>query len=200
LETDVENAATCPYEGEREVRSLYLSGKLTEKEAQAFEEHFFACARCAEAVEVGATLRSAFENAPVRPAATPARATRTWLPLAAAAVVALGAVGVWQIARRPPPAQAPVLRSRAEALVVKVEAGESSLGVSWTRNPAATGYVVQVFKPDGESVWRTETREPRIGIERSALPSREGLAMQVEAIDAMGRVVATSELVPVPAS
>jgi anti-sigma factor RsiW len=202
--TDVENAASCPYEGESEVRSLYLAGKLPDKEAEAFEAHFFACERCAEAVEVGEKLRSAFGNVPVRAAAPPARARRTWLPLAAAAAVALCAIGVWQISRPVvDEREQPALRGgSATALVLQVEIGpEKDIMVSWPSYPGASAYEVQVFAADGSVVWSAEARQPRMQIRSGVLPSfgpDRPLTVEVRAFDALGREIATSDSKPVP--
>jgi hypothetical protein len=113
----------------------------------------------------------------------------------------LAAAGVWQVARRPPESSPSVLRSGVDsgALDVKVGTGSPrSLKIAWTSRPEAAVYIVEVFAPDGVSVWRSESREPRLAIDVAALPTREGAALtiQVEAVDALGRVVASSELVP----
>jgi hypothetical protein len=199
LETDVENAASCPYEGDNDIRSLYLAGSLPDKDAAAFEEHYFACERCAEAVETGSNLRSVFGNVPVRSVTPPARVTRTWLPLAAAAAVAFLGLAVWQLARRGPVEGSTSVHRSAEAgeLRVQVEWGaEGSLQLAWTPHPAAARYVVRILARDGASVWSGESQEARLAVAASALPAPTGpLEVQVEAIDTMERVVATSPTV-----
>lgn len=191
----------CPYEGEREVRSLYLAGKLPDGEAEAFEEHFFACERCAEAVDVGSNLRAALGRAPVASATTPKSAPRSWLPLAAAAAVALGALGLWQLTHRPDARNPAVLRGGTTGPIpVRIEKRPSgNLSVTWTSLPEAARYVVRVLKTDGTSVWSTESHEPRATIDASVISSPETpLDIEVEAMDTMERVIATSELVRVP--
>ena len=190
--------AVCPYEGELDIRSLYLAGKLPEKDAEAFEAHYFICDRCAEAVETGAKLRMALENVPVHAAPAAARAARTWLPLAAAAAIALVAAGIW-IARRP--AELPdrtVLRGGlTRDFAVRVETRPNgTTEASWLPPPGATAYVVRVVRPDGLEIWKTETREPRAAIPLSALTSAgpvEKLLVEVEALDARGRVISSGE-------
>ena len=194
----MENATvTCPYEGERDTRSLYLAGKLPDAEAQAFEEHFFTCGRCAEAVEVGSSLRAAFGKAPVRPAAAPERTSRTWLPLAAAAAVALGVFGLWQLARSPvSPAGDSVYRGgESRGTVVEVaNAPDGGMTATWTSSPDASGYVVRVLSADGAEIWKTETVEPRVRIDAVALSSAgdKPLLLEVDTLDARQRVIATS--------
>jgi len=195
---DNSTLAVCPYENEIEIRSLYLAGKLPAKDAEAFEAHYFICERCAEAVEMGAKLRMALENVPVHAAPASARAARTWLPLAAAAAIALVAAGIWT-ARRPAelPDQ-PVLRGGLTGdFTVRVETTPNGAAeASWQPPPGATSYVVRVVRPDGLEIWKTETREPRAAIPLSALTSAgpvEKLLVEVEALDARGRVISSGE-------
>lgn len=199
----MENAANCPYDGESEARSLYLSGRLPEKDAEAFEAHYFDCKVCAEAVEVGAKLRSAFENAPVKLADEPARTTRTWLPLAAAAAVALVAVGVWRLSRPPlDAAGGRALRSGgAQELVVDVaREANGGLLVSWPPHSDAATYVVRVLSTDGAEVWKAETSDPRANVAPEVVSPAAGksLLIEVEALDARGRNVATSRPTKLP--
>ena len=190
--------AVCPYENELEIRSLYLAGKLPAKDAEAFEAHYFICERCAEAVEMGAKLRMALENVPVHAAPASAPAARTWLPLAAAAAIALVAAGIW-IARRP--AELPdrtVLRGGlTRDFAVRVETRPNgSTEASWLPPQGATAYVVRVVRPDGLEIWKTETREPHAAIPLSELTSAgpvEKLLVEVEALDARGRVISSGE-------
>ena len=193
----------CPYEGEREVRSLYLSGRLSEREAEAFEAHYFDCDRCAEAIEVGTKLRSALGNVPVRPAAAPSAPRHRWLPLAAAAALALGAFGIWQLARSPlEPAGGSVFRGgETQGTVVEVaRTPDGGAYVTWPAQPDASAYVVRVLSSDGIEVWKTETAEPRVRIDTAALSSQAGrsLVVEVETLDARRRVIATSGPTKVP--
>ena len=106
----------------------YLLGELDEDRACAFEEHYFACAECSDAVQDAAALITelADERWAVRGKRQPER-TSQWVLLAAAAVLAL-AIGasfwLWspsstapsptvlaELARvEPPPYEAKVLR------------------------------------------------------------------------------------------
>lgn len=98
----------APMDHAEAVRTLaaerYLLDEMTAEEREAFEAHFFACAACAEAVETGAILAEAAGDdrtwargrvAPFPSSAAPAvpppgrRMAATWIPLAAAAVLAL---------------------------------------------------------------------------------------------------------------
>jgi anti-sigma factor RsiW len=202
--TDVENPTrqACPYEGENEVRSRYLAGKLSERDAEVFEAHYFDCDRCAEAVEVGTKLRSAFGNEGVKLAAPPVtvpsrRVLRTWLPLAAAAAVALGAFGIWQLARSPlPHAEGSVYRGGAtrETVVQVTRALDGGMTVTWAPSPDASAYAVRVLSSDGAEVWKTETVESNVWIDAAALSAGSGksLLVEVDTLDARRRVIATS--------
>ena len=190
--------AVCPYENELEIRSLYLAGKLPDKDAEAFEAHYFICERCAEAVEMGAKLRMALENVPVHAAPASARAARTWLPLAAAAAIALVAAGIWTARRPAELADRTVLRGGlTRDFAVRVETRPNgSTEASWLAPPGATAYVVRVVRPDGFEIWKTETREPHAAIPLSELTSAgpvEKLLVEVEALDARGRVISSGE-------
>jgi len=202
--TDVNTRKPCPYENESEVRSRYLAGALPEAEAEAYERHYFDCPACAEAIEVGTRLRAGFGKRPVEVStrSAPARVGRPWLALAAAAAAALIAFGVLQVARRTPAAPASVLRSGGDAPQdVRVEAGgDGALNVHWTAVVGATRYAVRVHSSDGSELWKTETAEPRAAVPRADLQSAAGkpLRVEVDALDARGRVLGTSEPVPVP--
>ena len=196
--TDVDARKNCPYENESEVRSLYLAGRLSEAEAQAFERHYFYCPACTEAIEVGTRLRAGFGKRPVAAArVAPPRPLSTWVALAAAAAVALLAVGLWQAAHlaRPTPGGS-VLRGGAEArLDVRVEADQNgALAVRWAAIPGAARYAVRVLTSDGVEVWKTETDETRSTVRPSELSaaSEKSLLVEVDALDARSRVVATS--------
>ncbi len=190
---DEPKSVKCPVDGEGEIASLYLKGELPEGEAMTFEEHYFQCERCAEAVAVGRRLRTAFGKAPVASVPTAAPAPWTWLPFAAAAAIALFAVGLWQMARKAPE-HAPVMRGAAiGAFDVRVEpAPQGDLSVRWAPQPGAARYVVRVLTADARSIWSKETAEPHVSIEAGALAPAP-LTIQIEALDAMERVVATGE-------
>jgi hypothetical protein len=92
----------------------YLLGEMNDRERDAFEEHFFACAVCAEDVRVGGTLRDAVRATGVkRPAAKSGWRPAIAIPWAAAASLALlagyqslrgpqgGAVGIGPLALAP---------------------------------------------------------------------------------------------------
>lgn len=187
----------CPKAGDRDLAPLYLAGKLREEEARAFEEHFFACESCRRDVEKGSELRALYGKSPLGLAKSSARPSRFWWPAAVAAAIALVAVGVWQANRRSLEALSVPRGAEAgiEGLAISPLA-DGGLDVAWTPRPEAALYHVQVFGPDGRSLWKTETREPRVRIENSLLlpqPLRRTCDVRVEAVDSMGQVLAGGE-------
>ena len=85
--SDVKNRMRCPgtAEGQRDLAPLYLAGKLTEKEAQAFEAHYLGCAKCRDDVTTGAALRELYGRPGVAASVSASIDTystrRKWLPL-----------------------------------------------------------------------------------------------------------------------
>ncbi len=191
--------------GPRDLAPLYLAGRLTEEEAEAFETHYLGCPKCREDVRGGAALRELYGKAGVAAAsARQVSARRSWLPLAAAAAIAFAGVGVWQAARRgPAPSDNPaVLRGASRSMNVRLApAASGGVEAEWTAPPGAASYTARVFARDGAELWKSETRAPRVGIDPAILSSRGtevSLLFEVEALDARGRVVASSNPVPIP--
>jgi hypothetical protein len=201
----VSNPIACPTASEnaRDLVPLYLAGKLSETDAEAFETHYLGCAQCREDLQAGAALRELYGKPAVAALKRPAPARRTWLPLAAAAAIALVAVGVWN-SRKPAEAPGqPVLRGGSTGgLQVEVTSGpEGSIELSWPPHPNATAYEVQVLATDGVSVWRAEADEPHLRIAPGTLPTPlpdQSFVVEVQALDSMGAVVAASYPTPLP--
>ncbi len=180
--SDVKNRMECPgtTEGQRDLAPLYLAGKLTAKEAEAFEMHYLGCEKCREDVTTGAALRELYGRPAVAASASAsidsASTRRMWLPLAAAAAIAFVAVGVWQVSRRSieQPGQPPSRIRAPECSSSKSKPERRSLELSGlTSHPGAAAYEVQVFASDGTRVWSAESDEPRLSIGPAVLPSPE---------------------------
>ena len=138
--SDVKNRMECPgtAEGQRDLAPLYLAGKLTEKEAEAFEAHYLGCAKCREDVTTGAALRELYGRPAVAASATvsidSASTRRKWLPLAAAAAIAFVAVGIWHASRQSieQPGQPTLRGPSAGVLVLEVKTGtDRGIELSW---------------------------------------------------------------------
>ena len=85
-----------------EILEKYLAGTLTDEDREAFEEHYFGCARCFDDLQILQSIRAELLASPT--AGTVARPARRWtwaasLALAAVAVLAVAAT-LWM--RRPP--------------------------------------------------------------------------------------------------
>jgi hypothetical protein len=202
------NDIDCQRAGEPDVAIRYLAGRLTDAEAEAFERHYLSCDLCWTEVEQGARLRGAFGNDPVAgPTPTASGGRRDyWTPLAAAAVVALVAFGLARIAGTPgvsPPAS-PVLRgsgaNRLALTVRNASAGEAVL--EWRSDPEAATYRIQIMRADGVPVLTSETSDVTLRLDVGALPGSpdQAFVAKIEAIDALGRVVSTTDAVPLPRS
>jgi anti-sigma factor RsiW len=123
-------ALDCTRVQEGEYERLYVQGKLSDPDAEAFEAHYFACDRCWAAVQQALELQAAFESPAAYGAGSAAGAVRMVPPAsersprhdapgatflrpraprwswnrrwtpALAAAVLVLAVGTWQMARR----------------------------------------------------------------------------------------------------
>jgi len=194
----VTRASGCPSGGERDTALLYLAGRLSERDATAFEEHYFSCAQCREDVTRGGELREAMGRPPV--AMTTARSRRTWLPLAAAAAIAILGIGTWRLTRRGSEETSSTLRAGHEILKVTVTAGpQGGFEAAWRAPSHAATYAVEVFGADGATLWKGEAREAHVTIGPEIL-SKPGTGtaplVQVEAFDAMHQSVARSAPTP----
>ncbi len=200
----MKNPIECPATagGQRDLVPLYLAGKLTEGDAEAFEAHYFACATCREDVHTGAALREIYGKPAIVAGGHPALTRRPWLPLAAAAAIALVTLGVWQFSRQTIVERGqPALRGGfAATLDLKVEPGpQGAIELSWSAHPEAAVYQIQVFAADGTRVWSAEANEPRLSIGSAVLPSPgpgKSFEVEVQALDSMQQVVATSDPIP----
>ncbi len=199
------NPIVCPAASDsaRDLVPLYLAGRLSEADAEAFEAHMLGCATCREDLGAGAALRELYGKPAVTALPPPAPARRTWLPLAAAAALALLAVGVWNSRRPVEVIGQPVLRGASTGgLQVDVQSGpEGSIELAWPAHPNAAAYEVQVIATDGVSMWRAEAREPRLSIAPGVLPTPapgQSFVVEVQALDSMGQVVAASYPTPLP--
>ena len=191
----------CDSVEERDLVVRYLGGRLPEAEAEAFEVHYFGCERCWGEVRGAAEIRAA-HGLPVLAAPSQVKRDKgrdVWTLLAAAAAVALMVVGLRQLVQRSEvsPQEAVWRGSSAGDLPVEITQGAPrQVVLRWQPHPEAQVYVVEIFAPDGASVWRRETAETTVSLDGEALtPRSTGISFlaTVEALDTMRRVVAKSE-------
>jgi len=208
-------------EHEDAVRTLaperYLLGEMDEPERDAFEAHYFACAICAESVRTGTILADAAQSGHVSPGVTqlvpatarPApRRSRAWMPLAAAAALAL-VTGYQTFVTIPglrraldaPQALAPIAlapASRGEGAVVTRDRtmGSIALALDINADAAASRLVYDLRTDDGGVVLSGQAPVPPQGtpllllIPGTSLTSGQYVIVVREA-DAPGREIGT---------
>jgi hypothetical protein len=126
-----------------------------------------------------------------------------WLPLAAAAAIAVVGLGVW-LSRGPSQTTDPTVfrGSGPQNLVIRVERRpDGGAEVSWDATPGAASYVARLLRPDGVELWKTEATEPNVRIppgELQAGGSGAELLVEIEALDSRRRVVSSSPPTALP--
>jgi hypothetical protein len=208
---------TCSRVEQEDLDARYLAGTLSEEEAEAFEEHYFACDRCWSTVQLGLDVRAANEPAArtqqLLPApltlerAVPVPVTRLrrqrWWPIAIAAAIAIVAVGVWQ-QRGDRSNVAPIvddLRGPTDSIRAVASVRGRTLVINWTPKPNADRYGVRLQKSDATVVVDRIISDTSLVISRDSLAgvvNGERLYWEVRALDALRRTIARSRLIPVP--
>jgi len=189
------NMMTCPQDDRERQAADYLAGRLSAEQAERFEEHYFACDACFAQVELAAGLHAALGRRTRRPAA-PRVPTRA---LAAAAMLAVTALGVWllRLPEATPGADAQ-LRGADAALALSGARGDAELVLRWAAVPGATGYEIRVFDPRGVLLWQRRTPATELTVPLAELPApslAEPLQARVAALDGLGRPTAQSPIV-----
>jgi hypothetical protein len=203
----------CPYGPSSDIDARYLAGTMPPKEAEAFEEHYFACDRCFAAVQRGTEIRaalhathgkrSASSESQVIPIAPSRRRIAAWQPALAAAALVVVAVGIRE-ARRPPTlpetllASSNATRGAAPALAITSHATTTVLVAAWSTPPAARSYRVRLLGGDGSLLFERETADTSIMLPLELLRARGTKApvyWEVQALDALRAVVASSATV-----
>ena len=191
---------TCAEVDAGDLDLRYLTGRLSEEEAEAFETHYSSCDRCWALVEPGASLRAARLPDGAAGLAAPSRSRshrRGWL-LALAAGLAIVALGLWHRAPRP---AADELRGDADTLALTLQPASGALRVSWPPVLDASRYRVRLHRPDGSLLHTEETGDTTVTVPRDTLQVDAGetrLFWLVEALSRTGAVLARSGLVPQP--
>lgn len=194
----------CVYADKHDLVALYLGGKLADADAEAFEAHYLSCERCWGEMERAGEIRTAM-GVPAVVRAPRSRGGRRdlWTPLAAAAVVAVIAVGLDRVSQPSPSAGPTVYRGPSGGTFVvtarSTRSGEASL--EWPAHPNAATYVLRIIASDGTPIMTSETPETKVALDVAALPPHgPGVSFlaRVEALDATGLVVARSAPVRMP--
>lgn len=208
-----EKETSCPYGADSDVDARYLAGTLSPEESEAFEEHYFGCDRCFDAVKRGSEIRAAMlrplsaVHDQTNPGATPILKTRRrfspWQPALAAAAVVIVALGIRKMAApgpvaetAAPPASANAPRGAAPSFNLTSHATSAVLVAAWSPPSAARSYRVRLLGADGTLVFERETADTSIMLSHDlVLGKTTPVYWEVQALDALRSVVATSSLV-----
>lgn len=187
------SAITCAAVDERDLDTRYLSGQLTPEEAEEFEAHYFGCDRCWTLVRDGLDVRAGLER----------RKRPRWWGLAAAAGIALAALGIWSTGLLTIPRQpADTLRGSPAGLPVAATADAGALWAAWPRVSEADLYRVRLYAGDGALMLEREIADTSISVSREQLPQPTGAAellWQIEALDRLRKPIVRSDLTPATA-
>jgi len=159
----------------------YLLGELSAAEADAFEEHYFDCAECADDLRVGVQVMSGGRSlareaqretlAPAVPIAQHRARRARWFPAVAAAALMLAIttpviVAQWRNANEPvfEVASSHSLldaESRGDGGVLTLDGNrENALWVDVPPDPAYSRHEVRLHRPDGSVLARPFTPDP----------------------------------------
>jgi len=206
----------CAVIEQEEMVRAYVVDDLTAEDALAFEAHYFACDRCWQDVQRALEVRAALESTPAQAeheaAPVPGRLTgtsRTWWPWLAAAATLVLAVALWSAVPSSPPPQLPqpaeTLRGSGDAgpAVTAVRGADGAIQIDWPVNSRAASYVLKVFGTDGTTVLTREVKADTVSLTLSAQdltgrPADERLYTEIEAIEVLGVVIASSEQIQLP--
>jgi hypothetical protein len=151
----------------------YMLGEVTASEGDAFEEHFFDCAVCADDVRLGASfldggrrLVREDERTPLAPVVPLTARSRTWswLPLAAAAAILFIPLNVALMMRNRATGPAAVLATQYQQVLTSQTRGAGGTVVTLPRGrdtvvwievpgePAYERYELRVLRTDGSVV------------------------------------------------
>lgn len=178
----------CVY-ADSDTPSRYVAETLPVAEAEAFEEHYFSCARCCQEVQTGTAARAVLTHAK-REAP---RQTRWWFSLAAAAVIGiLALVAIRDRAARDTP---DVLRGDAERTITVVAEREAAqLRIRWRAVAHASHYEIAFRSAEGEVLQQKSSAATTI-----VLDGVTGeVFVRVTAFDPQGEEIARSPFVRAP--
>lgn len=208
---------TCPYAEDADVEQRYLAGTLTENEAEEFERHYFECDACFARVRRATEIKAAFDESPSSTHVVPLQPARRRssfiagiVTLAAAAVVLFIVVPFRRAnnnaGESKPVANTPavdVTRGSTVLLTVTSRATTDALTAAWNKPPRATSYRVRLLSADGTLIFQRETRDTSIVLPPdSARVSGQSVPpyWEIQALDELRNIVATSALTPAKAS
>mgnify|MGYP001562682957 FL=1 len=191
-----EQPLTCELVDQNELDCRYLEGRLTEAEANAFEEHYLGCDRCWELIKGGAGVRAALHGGGATLASRP---RRWWRPLAIAAGLGIVTFGSWQAVTSRDAAMPDAIRGAGDSLAVQSGFAAGAWRTAWPANSAVAWYRVRLFAADGRLLFTREVTDTSLNISATSLSASDRLApvyLEVEGFDLMRRPVTRSSLLP----
>ena len=182
----------CIY-SDSDTPSRYVAGDLPAREAEAFEEHYFACARCWDEVRAGTAARTALGGG-VQRAPRSSRRGVWWMSAAAAAIVAL--VTIVTIRERILPGPPDIVRGGSQqSIAPTVRRTAARMEISWRAVSGATRYDVTARNAEGEVLRRQSSVVTNVALDGTL----EGdVFIRVAALNAEGEEIARSPLVRAP--
>lgn len=187
---------TCELVDQNELDRRYLEGRLTEAEANAFEEHYLGCDRCWELVRGGAGVRAALHGGGATLASRP---RGWWRPLAIAAGLGIVTFGAWQAVTSRDAAMPDAIRGAGDSLAVQSGFAAGAWRTAWPANSAVARYRVRLFAADGRLLFTREVTDTSLDISVTSLSATDRRApvyLEVEGFDLMRRPVTRSPLLP----
>lgn len=190
---------TCEEVEAHALDTRYLAGTLPDKDAEAFEAHYFGCERCWNNVQRGIEVRAAEAGGP-SPAGSARRLSRLtsrW-SLAAAAALLLVAGGAWWMVTQDAGYEDTFRAAAADAAVIVGGSGDS-LTASWRSRTEAEAHRVRVFASDGTLLLESETTDTSFAADARALRSAatgDTVYLEVRWLGPLQVEVARSPLTP----
>jgi hypothetical protein len=188
----VNEAFECLYADDDDLLRKYAAGKVTESEAETFEEHLFGCDRCRTELEQAMAIRAAMQE-PSRASLLQWRFPSVAFVAAAAAVIVV-VFGLLQLRSRDQAIVQPVRGAQHGELAATARVSGGSLSINWNAIPAARDYTVQLFTADGSPLQSMRTSDSKASLPLGSLPSGAPLYWRVQAIDENGVVISSSPL------
>lgn len=179
----------------------YLTGALSESEAEAFEERLFADDKLERELKRAMEIRAALGDA-ADVQAQPGRGSvqRVLLPLALAAGAAILAFGLIQL--QTPTEVTPVFRGVEQRTGLEVEIADKQLNAQWRPVSDAALYELRLLAADGELLTFVEVSGSQataeIDLNDASNNASEAAYIELIALDQFGQTIVRSERLEIP--
>ena len=184
------NPLSCDAVDMQDTVSLYVSGRLSEDAAAAFEQHLESCERCWGEVQLALQVRAARRETHPSAGNGTRRAVSMWAGMALAAACVLAVAGsVWYTARRQPVAPAEeVTRGASGIQITASRLSQGGIQVTWPVVDGASRYRLVVSLVDGTPLLTRDTGRVELTLAPADLPTPlpASLLMELRAENALG--------------